>query len=269
MSYLTSSPVGSRAGTNRYTISPAYIIKNEASVGAGVRIKVNSELLKIRLGFPAIISLDGSESFNRPGVYTIRRSVETVHIRLGSSDGGAAIADAKFKIGTCMIETCMVDIPTPEINPDLLPAATFAYKSGGPFAAGLTTGTAFIQNTDWVPMNSLHISNDLSLPHMIFVKYISTWREATGGAPPTAAQFIWKLTLYKSDDAAQEVDYMLWQGSGNAFGITWPVKDLCIPVRSLWQQYANENINTRWVWNFSAAVLNDAITALIGATYLK
>jgi hypothetical protein len=268
MGYLTGSPVGSRAGTNRYTISPAYIIKNEPAVGAGVRIKVNSELLKIRLGFPAIISLDGSDSFNRPGVYVIKRSVETVHIRLGSNDGGAAIADAKFKVGTCMIETCMVDIPTPEINPDLLPSATFAYTSLS-FGAGVTTGAAFILNSAWVPMNSTFINNDQSLPHMIFVKYISTWRESAAAAPPGPAQFIWKLTLYKSDDGAQEVDYMLWQGSGSSFGITWPVKDLCIPVRSLWQPYAAENINTRWVWNISAAVLNDAATALIGATYLK
>jgi hypothetical protein len=269
MSYLTGTPRGVRDDLNRYTVSSHYIFKNEPSLGAGIRIRVNTERMRITHGIPGgIISLDGSDSIERMGIYEINRPVETVHIRLKDFDGGNGAFGMQKKHALTHFETSIADVPMADINPDLLPVGVFGYKTqaAAPAALNVTVNTV---TSDWVPKGSVYVSEDISIPQIVFVKQVMCYREGVAEAPPPAGNnYIYGLRLNKNDNLGTDV-YQVLTLDGGTFAFTIPLHNWPLPLRALFQPSAAEVPFLQWFWDLGNAGADTVCGAAIIGSYLK
>jgi len=269
MSYLTGSPRGVRDDLNRYSISSHYIFKNETSLGAGIRIRVNSERMRITHGIPGgIISLDGSDSIERMGIYEINRPVETVHIRLRDFEGGNGSFGVLKKHAYTHIDTSIADVPMADINPDLLPVGVFGYttQAAGPAALNVTKDTAI---SDWVPKGSVFVSADISLPQLVFIKHVMCYREGVAEAPPPAGNnYVYGLRINKTDSGGADV-YQFLTVDGGSFAYTVPLHNFPMPLRALYQPADANTPILQWFWDLGNAGADTVCGAAVIGTYLK
>lgn len=246
---------------NRLRVTVQTILKTQSAPFAGILIPVRSSNIKITLPFQAEIFLDGELTIRAPGTYIIKRAVDTIRIRVSIYRAGP-IESNEGNRGVCWIETGPSDIEFSEINPDLLPVATFGLKSAF-VAVGLANTLYNTAQADWFAPQGLEV------PECIWVKSVFGWIESPGGLPPIAGEFMYGWRLFKNDSDAIE-SWRILEGNGDSFGRHFPFHNAMIPLANLYEVRAAETPIISWFVDTSAAPVGGFnVTMGVIASYLR